>query len=186
MPSLMIQNECQFEKCEMINHMKLRNAVIATGCTLLLCGCTKSNIVKPDEMQGPDFNVYMDITIDEDQLHDDVNDIYLDKSDYPMASAVDFELHLDEEYVKVDVVVKNNTSKEDAAWYADQAVKGINDQVAVQDFSYGESDEDTFGGLYQDNQIYLSIYEESAYESGGEPMYEVQVPKDEYMTFEIE
>lgn len=166
--------------------MKWRNAMMAAGCALLLCGCTKSNIVKPEETQGPDFNMYMDITIDEDQLHDDVNEIYLDELDYPMASAIDFELNLDEEYVNVDVVVKDGTSNEDAAWYADQAIKGINDQVAVQDFSYGESDEATFGGLYQDNVINLRIFEESAYQSGGEPMYEVQVPKDEYMTFEIE
>lgn len=166
--------------------MKIKNLMMVLGCAVMLCGCTKSNIVKPDETQGPDFNIYMDVELDMDQLHDDVEDIYLDESEYPMASAIDFELNLDEGYVDVNVVVKDGTTPEDAAYFADVALKGINDQVAIQDFSYGESDEDTFGGLYQDNEIHLKIYEESAYESDGEPMYETIVPKDEYMKFDIQ
>lgn len=169
--------------------MRIKRLLLALGCAALLCGCTKSNIVQPEtepgETVGPDFNIYMNIEIDEDQLHDDVEDIYLDEDDYPMGAAIDFELHLDEEYVDVTVVVKDGTSPEDTAYFADVAIKGINDQVAVQDFSYGESDDDTFGGLYQDNEIRLKIYEESAYESGGDPIYETVVPKDEYVKFEI-
>lgn len=102
-----------------------------------------------------------------------------------MAAAIDFDLRLDESAVDVIAVVKDGTSAEDAAYFADVAIKGINDQVAVQDFSYGESDDDTFGGLYQDNVINLKIYEESAYNSNGAPMFETQVPMDEYQTFEI-
>ncbi len=166
--------------------MKIKNLMMVLGCAVMLCGCTKSNIVKPDETQGPDFNIYMDVELDMDQLHEDVEDIYLDESEYPMASAIDFELNLDEGYVDVNVVVKDGTTPEDAAYFADVALKGINDQVAIQDFSYGESDEETFGGLYQDNEIHLKIYEESAYESDGEPMYETTVPKDEYMKFDIQ
>lgn len=165
--------------------MKLKTTILITSCVLLLCGCTKSNIVRSNEATvEPDFNIYMDIEIDEDQLHDDVDFIYLDPADYPMASAIDFKLHLDDEYIDVDVVVKDGTSPEDTAWFADQAIKGINDQVAVQDFSYGESAEDTFGGLYQDNEIRVKIYDESSY-ANKTPLYETVVPKDTYMTFEI-
>jgi len=165
--------------------MKLKALVLITTCAVLLCGCTKSNIVRLDETLGPDFNLYNNIEIDEDQLHENVDDIYLDPVDYPMASAIDFELHLDDAYVTVNVVVKDDTTPEDAAWFADKAIKGINDEVALQDFSYGESDDDTFGGLYQDNEIRLKIYDESSYASNGTPMYETTVPLDTYMTFEI-
>ena len=82
------------------------------------------------------------------------------------------------------MVVKDGTSPEDTSWYVDQAIKGINDQVAVQDFSYGESDEDTFGGLYQDNEIFLKVYDETSYKNGT-PIFETNIPKDEYMTFDI-
>ena len=56
--------------------------------------------------------------------------------------------------------------------------------MAVQDFSYGESDEDTFGGLYQDNEIFLKVYDETSYKNGT-PIFETNIPKDEYMTFDI-
>lgn len=166
--------------------MMIKKLMLIAGCALLLSGCTKSNIVQPEETEGPDFNIYSDIVIDDEQLHDDVDDCYLDEFEFPMASAIDFELKLDEECVDVNVVVKDGTSAEDAAYFADVAVKGINDQVAVQDFSYGESAEDTFGGLYQDNVVNLKVYEESAYENDGEPMYETQIPKDTYMSFDIQ
>lgn len=165
---------------------KVKTLVLAAGCMALLCGCTKSNIVQPEGTEGPDFNMYNNIVIDEDQLHEDVDDIYLDPVDYPMGVAIDFKLNLDEEYVDVIVVVKDGTSPEDTAYFADVAIKGINDQVAVQDFSYGESDTDTFGGLYQDNVINLKVYTESEYEAEGEPLYETQIPMDTYMTFDIE
>lgn len=165
--------------------MRINKWLLAAGCAVLLCGCTKSNIVRSEDAAQPDFNMYMDVELDMDQLHEDVNDIYLVEDDYPMGSAIDFELNLDEGYVDVTVVVKDDTTPEDAAYFADVAIKGINDQVAVQDFSYGESSDDTFGGLYQDNVINLKIYEESDYQSGGEPIFETQVPMDEYQTFEI-
>lgn len=167
--------------------MKMKNLLLVMGCAALLCGCTKSNIVNPapEDVMNPDMNVYFDIELDKEQLQDDVLDIYMDESDYPMAAGIEFELNEDEEYVDVTVVVKDDTSAKDAAEYAETVVKGINDECAVQDFSYAEADEDTFGGLYQDNEIILKVYKESAYEADGEPMYEVTVPKDTYMTFEI-
>lgn len=165
--------------------MMIKKIMLIAGCAVLLSGCTKSNIVQPEETQGPDFNMYSDIEIDEEQLREDLNDIYLDEELYPMAAAIEADLKTDEGCVDVTVVVKDGTSAEDAAYFADVAVKGVNDQVAVQDFSYGESAEDTFGGLYQDNSINLKVYEESAYQNDGEPMYETQVPEDTYMVFEI-
>lgn len=173
--------------------MKIKHLLMVMGCAVLLCGCTESNIVKPEavtataaqEEMKPDMNIYFDLELDKDQLKDDVEDIYLDESDYPMAADIAFEVNLEEERVDVTAVVKDGTSVEDALYFAEMLVKGINDECAMQDFSYGESGDDTFGGLYQDNEIYLKVYEESAYESEGEPMYEVTVPKDIYMTFEI-
>lgn len=165
--------------------MKIKKLALALGCAALLCGCTKSNIVQP-ETQGPDFNMYLDIVLDNEQLNEDVNEIYVLDGEYPMASSIDVELDLDNELVNVTVVVKDGTSKEDAAEYAMVAIKGVNDQVAVQDFSYGESGEDTYGGLYQDNDIHVKVYEESEYEADGTPMYEGQIPRDTYQEIVIE
>lgn len=168
--------------------MWIKKMILLAGCAALLCGCTQSNIVHPEvpAEPEPDFNLYSDIVLDEEELHNEVNDIYLDPVDYPMAAAIDFALHLDEGYIDVTAVVKDGTSPEDAAYFAEVAIKGINDEAAVQDFSYGESDVDTFGGLYQDNVINLKVYEESAYNAGGEPMYETQIPMDVYQKIVIE
>lgn len=166
--------------------MKIKKVALALGCAALLCGCTKSNIVAPEGTQGPDFNMYMNIELDNEQLIEDVNEIYVAEGEYPAASSVDVELDLDNEQVNITVVVKDGTSKEEAAKFAMVAIKGVNDQVAVQDFSYGESDEDTYGGLYQENVINVKIYEESAYETDGTPMYETQIPKDVYQEIVIE
>lgn len=46
----------------------LKTTFLAVSCIALLCGCTKSNIVRTDETLGPDFNYYPDIEIDEGQL----------------------------------------------------------------------------------------------------------------------
>ena len=93
---------------------------------------------------------------------------------------------IDEENVDVTVIVKDGTDPEDAAFCGAEAIKIINDQVAVQDFGYAESTEDYFGGLYQDNVIRLKIYEESAHQAGGDPIFETTVEKDEYEEFVIE
>ncbi len=170
--------------------MKMKQMLLAAGCMLLLCGCTKSNIVQPEtepgETMGPDFNMYTNIEIDEEQLDSEVKDIFLDEADYPMAVDLDFSLHPDEEYVDITIVLKDGTLAEDAVAYVDEVIKGINDEVATQDFSYGESSANTFGGLYQDNEIRLKVYEETDYKNGGEAMCDTVVPKDTYLVLEIE
>ena len=144
--------------------MGKRALLVAAGCMVLLCGCTKSNIVQPDE----------------------VDEICLDENDYPMADSIDFTIDEDKSLIDVTIVVKDGTSGEDAAEYADAVLKSINDEAAVQDYNYGESGADTFGGFFQDRETHLKIYEKSAYEAKGEPMYETDIPADTYMTFDIQ
>ena len=52
--------------------MGKRALLVAAGCMVLLCGCTKSNIVQPDagEAESPDFNIYNNIELDMDQFRD--------------------------------------------------------------------------------------------------------------------
>lgn len=170
--------------------MKIKHMLMVLGCAVLLCGCTKSNIVQPDlepgETMGPDFDLYNNIEIDTEQLQEDVEEIYLDEDDYPMAATIEIDLDLDEEYLAVTVVVKDDTSPEDAAQYAETVVKGTNDQIAVQDFGYAESDDNSYGGIHQDNEIRVKIYDESSYESEAEPMYEATFEKDVYEPIVIE
>jgi hypothetical protein len=169
--------------------MRLRNLFLVAGCAILLCGCTKSNIVTPEEGKlknaEPDTSANFLIELDMAQLQEDVQECALDEIDYPMADSVSFELNLDEAYLDVTVTVKDDTDPEEIGWYAGEVLKVINDSVATQDFTYGLSSDTTFGGLYQDNVTNLKVYYHSDYPDG-EPIIDTQIPEDTYVEFEME
>lgn len=187
--------------------MKIKSLICAFGAVALLTGCTQSNIVRPGEgtqqttsaqqdgsgatettayVPTPNFGKFNNVEIDEVQLNEDIYNLYVDDDMYPVASQLLADLNLDDGYVEVIVVVQDGTSKEDAAEYAMIGIKGVNDEVAVQDFNYGSSGDDTYGGLYQDHKIKVEIYEESVYEAKGEPMYKHTIEKDDYELIVIE
>lgn len=165
-------------------HVKIKTLMIAAASALLLSGCTESTILQPEGGDQPDFNVYENIELDDEQLLSDWQEICLDEGDYPMAAAVDFERHENDGYVDIMLAVKDGTDREEASAFAVAAIQAFNDQVAVQDFSYDAAEDGSFGSYFADREIHLKIYEESAYEAEGEPMYETSVPAGSYSTFE--
>lgn len=164
----------------------IKTLMAAAGCAVFLAGCTESTILQPEGGEEPDFNVYENIELDQDQLLSDWQEICLDEDEYPMAAELDFEIYDQESYVDITLVVKDGTSGEEAAAFAVEAIQSFNDQVAVQDFSYDASSEGSFGSYFDDRDIHLKLYQESAYEEGKEPMYETTVPAGSYETFDIE
>lgn len=165
-------------------NVKIKTLMIAAVSALFLSGCTESTILWPEGAEQPDFNVYENIELDDEQLLSDWQDICLEESDYPMAAALDFERHEKDGYVDITLAVKDGTSREDAAAFAVEAIQAFNDQVAVQDFSYDSAEDGSFGSYFAHLEIRLKIYEESAYKAEGEPMYEASVPAGSYSTFE--
>ena len=168
--------------------MKMNKWLLLTGlCGLLLTGCTKSNYVSPDSASaddGPDFNVYENYELDEDQLMADVLDVGTDPDNYPMAVAIDFGLRMDEGKINIAAIVKDDTSTEDALWYDNEAIKVLNDQIVSQDISYEMSSDKYFGGVFDKNDAYLDIYTQTAFNNGEEPLFSVVIPAGTYMTFD--
>jgi hypothetical protein len=160
--------------------MKIKQLLMIAGCAVVLSGCTESHYVRPTET-GPDFNVYEDYELDEDQLMADVLDVGTDPDFYPMAEAIDFGLHMDEGYIAVAAVVKDGTSLEDATWYGSEALKVLNDQAASQDISYAMSSEDSYGGIYENNDAILDIYYASDFEAGEAPVLSFDIPAGMYI-----
>jgi hypothetical protein len=171
--------------------MKIRYLIAAAFCAILLSGCTQSNIVTSSgvKIEGADPDLELEpgeeVEIDLNDLTEEVNDLALDSNEYPMAADIRFSARLDEGIVDIDAVVKDGTSDEDAAWYAGEAIKALNDAVVVQDPSYAESSETYFGGLYQDATINVKIYYESDFPDG-DPFFEDSVEPDTYKEFVIE
>lgn len=184
--------------------MKLRGkAVLWLGlCAALFCGCTKQTSETETESATeievvagadgaiysgePDFDIYDDITLDSNQISAGIGRRLLENDKYPMGVDVGFELKPEEELVEMVVIVKDGTSAEDAAYFADKAVKALNDEIAIQDFYYAESEEDYFGDYFEDHDLDMTIYYEAVYLIGGEPMYHEKIDRATYVTFEIE
>lgn len=169
--------------------MKIYKLLVATClCGLLLTGCTESHYVHPESSlePGPDFNIYDNYELDEDQLMHDVLDVGLDPDIYPMAAGIDFGLRMDEGIINVAAIVKDDTSPEDAIWYGSEALKVVNDQIASQDFSYEMSSEDSYGGIYADNDAHLDIYYASDFEDGEAPFLTFEIPAGKYLILDLD
>jgi hypothetical protein len=100
----------------------------------------------------PDLETHpMGIEIDWDQVMDDWRESFEDRSVYPMAHSLDYTRDDDKEYLEVFVYVQPGTSREEATDYATEALKGLNDCVYMQDFSFEKSSVDSYGS-------FVSIY----------------------------
>jgi hypothetical protein len=163
--------------------MKINKFILAAGCALLLSGCTQSTIVRSAD-EGPDLNIYENYDLDMDQLYDDVLDVGLDPDTYPMAAGIEYGIFAEEGYVNVAAIVKDDTSVEDAVWYASEVLKVINDQIAAQDLSCELSSDTSYGGLYESNNAYLDIYYESAFNNDEAPFLSFEIPAGMYVVLE--
>lgn len=162
---------------------------VAGCCCLLLSGCTERNYVNPnskDYEYGPDFNIYDDYELDEEQVLEDVLDVGLDPVNYPMAAGIDFGLHMDEGHIDVAAIVKDGTSMKDALYYGSEALKVVNDQVASQDFSYEMSSDTSYGGIYENNDAQLDIYYASDFENDEAPFMTFTIPAGKYMVLDLD
>ena len=120
----------------MINWKKL--AVALAASTVLLSGCTQSNIVAPTSgtVEGdgvPDVEVDENIPIDWLEVREDLRDTFLD----PYGTYADFVLDLDARYdeetdlLTVLIPVTHKTTGADAIPYAQDVLKVIGSSVAA-------------------------------------------------------
>lgn len=133
----------------------MKKICVVLGCALLLCGCTESKIVTPTQPANlaPDMNVYSKgIEINWDQVKEDWNDAFADPSVYPLAHSLDYLRDDDAETLDIYIYVQPGTTEEEASEYATEAIKGLNDAVYMQDFSFTQSGADYYGS-------FVSIYD---------------------------
>lgn len=134
-------------------------------CMLLLSGCTKSNIVNATEetraVSAPDFEIQDDIEIDWGQVSDDTEELFNDESRYPYSRDYHFYLEPNKKEIMLMWVVADEFPDNQIHKYAEDLIKYFNDAVAVQDFSIGMSDKESYGGLWKDYALSFSIVPES-------------------------
>lgn len=140
--------------------MKLKKILLMLGCAAFLCGCTQSNIVTPDSgSSDPEMTIRTNVTIDWNQVKDDLNDDYVGTEEYPYG--VDIDLNADDGSAYIMVTVEDDTTQEEALDYATALISACNDAVASQDMNYAMSSEGYYGGYAETHNIWIQVMPES-------------------------
>ncbi len=132
--------------------MKMVKKMLAVlGCTtLLLSGCTQSNIVAPSgEAAAPDFTIKEDVKIVWEQVYEDLGELFMESDEYPGLVQIGFNVNDEEKMVNIELLVSEDTDKEEAVEYATAFVKAFNDQLRIQNSYYQESTEESYGGFFK-------------------------------------
>ena len=149
---------------------------LAAGCCL--CGCTKSTIISPEapsdvELAGEDGIVW-------GQLWEDFQDKYDDSDAYPFVESVSASFFDDENTVKFFILTNEEVSNEEAAEFATNVVKGLNDLIADQNPDYAPSSDESYGGYLSKYNIYVMVSEDSKKAEKADWLLEDTIPAGEY------
>lgn len=156
--------------------MKRWMLLMASVC-LLLCGCTKSNIIygkKYDDQYQPVDGIVWE------QVWADFSDIYADQDMYPFAASVNGGVYPEENMVKFYLLVNTEISDREAAEYATRALKGFNDLIAEQNDSYDRSGDESYGGYLSQYGIYVMVGPDSTKEDPDTWIIEDIIPAGDY------
>lgn len=166
--------------------MNIRKLLVLMGCTVLLCGCTKSNIVQPevaDETivgESPDMEIKDDVVLDWSQIGNEMDELFTDQSAYPMSLSVNYSLDEANKLFMLTLMVKESTDAEEACTYAEEVIKGLNDVIAQQDFSVERSSIESFGGFFEIYDLKLLVIPDNPYKSSDQYLVDQVVPAGEY------
>lgn len=136
--------------------MKKKVLIICGITAMLLAGCTKSTIVTGGPAE-PVFETQEGIVLDWEQIGNDLDESFVDNTDYPMGVSVNYKMEPDKNTLELTLMVKEGTTPEDAVTYANAVVRGVNDEASMQDFSYAASTETSYGGFFQKNTVNLIV-----------------------------
>ena len=137
--------------------MKKKAFLICAVSAFLLTGCTKSNILASGGPAEPVFETQDGIILDWSQIANDLDEQYTDNEEYPMALSVNYNLDTETEHMDVTLMVKEGTTPEEAVDFANAAMRTINDEAAMQDFSYESSSDTSYGGFFKKYDVHLIV-----------------------------
>lgn len=136
--------------------MKKKMLIICGIAAMLLAGCTKSNIVTGGPAE-PVFETREGIVLDWKQIGDDLDENFLNNEDYPMAVSINYNVDPDKKTMDLTLMVHAGTTPDEAVSFANAVVRAVNDEAAIQDFSFEESSEESYGGFFKENTLNLLV-----------------------------
>lgn len=143
--------------------MNLKKIIIiglAAVLTVISTGCVEREIVINKTIQDiPDVTIKDDIEIDWEQVMEDCEET-LSEEDYPYGCYLDFAVHDDENTTEIIWPLKDECPVDEMPAYATAYAKAFNDAIAVQDFSIALSDDNYYGGYWDDHDMDVQVYYE--------------------------
>ncbi|MBQ7534779.1 MAG: hypothetical protein IJT43_04080 [Stomatobaculum sp.] len=150
-----------------LRQLMVRGAVLMTVLAALagLQACGKKGNLRESVVaslaaeETPDTEIHEGIQLDFDEAQSTAEELVDDfAEEYPLNDYID--TYVDEERKIVNLIwpLQNEATEKDAVRYGTFLIKAFNDACAQQDFSIRVSDENYYGGLYEDYSINLQVF----------------------------
>jgi hypothetical protein len=137
--------------------MKNKALMICAMSVMLLTGCTESHILSSGGPAEPVFETQQGIVLDWAQIGNDMDDEFVDNEEYPMALSVNYNVDQEKKSINLTLIVKEGTTPEEAVVFANAAVRHLNDEAAMQDFSFEKSSGTSYGGFFKTYDMHLIV-----------------------------
>ncbi len=157
--------------------MKNKVFVICAMSALLLTGCTESHILSSGGPAEPVFETQQGIVLDWTQIGNDMDEEFVDNEEYPMALSVNYSLDPEKKAIDLTLMVKDGTSPEEAVEFANAAVRYLNDEAAMQDFSFEKSSDTSYGGFFKDYDLHLIVMPDYTMKEEKYWLVDMDIPK---------
>ncbi|MBE7718661.1 hypothetical protein [Lacrimispora indolis] len=157
--------------------MKNKALMICAMSVMLLTGCTKSNILASGGPAEPVFETQQGIVLDWTQIGNDMDEEFVDNENYPMALSVNYSVDQEKKSIDLTLIVKEGTTPEEAVTFADAAVRFLNDEAAMQDFSFEKSSDTSYGGFFKDYDLRLIVMPDYTMKEEKYWLVDMDIPK---------
>lgn len=143
-----------------MNIKKTLICALVLAAAVLSAGCVEREIVKNQEEIVPDFSIKDDIEIDWEQAREDC-EAALEEDEYPYGKYIDFEVDEEGNAVRVIWPLNEGSPKEAAPEYGEALIRALNDAIAVQDFKYALSSQESYGGYWELHDVKVEVFDDS-------------------------
>lgn len=147
---------------------------------LLLCcilaaagsGCGKKEMTNEDILK-----------LDWSKIANGVDDQFVNDQ-YPNNISVNYNLDTDNSFFQLVIIVEDTITKEEAAKTTEQVIKGINDMIHDQNKNFKKSGAQSFGGFYQNLDLYVQVIPRSPYTEEENYIVNQKIPAGEYQAID--
>lgn len=157
--------------------MKNKALVLFALSALLLSGCMGKRILTEGSSANPVFEVQEGIVLDWSQIGSDMDAEFENNEEYPEALSVNYMVDQEGKSIDLTLIVKQGATPEAAVAFANAAVRYLNDEAALQDFSYEMSGESSYGGFFKEYDLKLIVLPDSTMERQEFWLVDMQIPK---------